>query len=73
MTTALTFPGAGGRVVTRAKKDRSVLIRGQGRVPFWPMPRRVGSLVGVVEERVGTGVVATIRVRGGFWGGILGD
>lgn len=60
-------------MVTRAKKDRSVLIRGQGRVPFRPIPRRVGSLVVEEEERAGTGVVATIRVRGGFWGGILGD
>lgn len=68
----------GGRVVTRAKKDMSDLMRGQGRVPFRPIPRRVevwGWWVG--EGRMGTGteVVATIRVNGtgtGGVGGILG-
>lgn len=33
--------GAGGRAVTRAKNDMSVLMRGQGSVPFRPIPRRV--------------------------------
>lgn len=63
---ALVVPGAGGRDVTRAKKFMSAFMRGQGRVPFRPMPRRVlGSLlVGVVEDAVRMGVVATIRVRG---------
>lgn len=30
----------GGRAVTRAKNDMSVLMRGQGSVPFRPIPRR---------------------------------
>lgn len=65
---AFVVPGVGGRDVTRAKKDMSVLMRGQGRVPFRPMPRRVGLSLG--SERVRgvdatrIGVVATIRVRG---------
>jgi hypothetical protein len=66
-------PGTGGRDVTRAKKDMSVFMRGQGRVPFRPIPRRV-SWSGVDATRIG--VVATIKVRGGielvaFGGGIL--
>lgn len=55
---ALVVPGVGGREVTRAKNDMSVLIRGQGRVPEWPMPRRIELL------SVGMGVVATMRVMG---------
>ena len=60
--------GLGGktRLVTRAKKARSALRGGQGRVPFRPMPP--------------VGVVATIRVRrgrgmggiGGGEGGMVG-
>lgn len=42
--------------MTRAKKFMSDFIRGHGRVPFSPMPRR-----GFVVERV-MGVVATTRV-----------
>lgn len=61
---AFVVPGRGGRVVTRAKKLMSAFMRGQGSVPFRPIPRRVFS-------RVGIGVVATIRVRG-FVGGIFG-
>lgn len=79
---ALVVPGTGGREVTRAKNDMSVLIRGQGSVPEWPMPRRIGVLllllllllsvvlVGVVIG-VGMGVVATMRVKGRGVGGIL--
>lgn len=37
-------------------------MRGHGRVPFWPIPRR-GACAGEVE--VETGVVATMRVIGG--------
>lgn len=47
-------------MVTRAKKDMSDFMRGQGRVPFRPMPRRVLLLP---WARCVTGVVATIRVR----------
>ena len=61
---AFVVPGRGGRDVTRAKKLISAFMRGQGSVPFSPIPRRVFS-------RVGIGVVATIRVRG-FVGGIFG-
>ena len=51
--------------MTRAKKLMSVFMRGHGRVPFWPIPRR-GLWAGeVVEIEVGTGVVATMRVNGG--------
>lgn len=79
MITALTFPGEGGRVVTRAKKFMSVLIRGQGSVPDWPIPS--WGFGGEEEDEEGEegggriGVVATIRVRGGRaggGGGILG-
>jgi hypothetical protein len=61
--------GVGGtRAVTRAKNDISDLMRGQGRVPFRPMPRRVFP----VCEGEGCGVVATMRVIGtGVVGGIL--
>ncbi|KAL3467158.1 hypothetical protein BJX64DRAFT_248948 [Aspergillus heterothallicus] len=75
------WTGGGGRAVTRAKKDMSVFIRGQGRVPFRPMPRR--SFAGCKGQ--GIGVVATMRVMGtgdrrvgggisaiGFGGGCLG-
>lgn len=66
--TAFVVPGVGGRDVTRAKKDMSVLMRGQGRVPFRPMPRRVGLSMGSGRVRgvdaTRIGVVATIRVRG---------
>ena len=41
--------------MTRAKRARSGFRGGQGRVPRRPMPRE--------------GVVATMRVRGGRWGG----
>lgn len=67
---AFVVPGVGGRDVTRAKKLMSALMRGQGRVPLRPIPRRV---VGVsfgssglrdVEDATRIGVVATIRVRG---------
>ena len=65
---ALVWPGAGGRDVTRAKKLMSVFMRGQGSVPFRPMPRRVvvGSF-GVDATRMG--VVATMRVKGEDDGG----
>jgi hypothetical protein len=64
---AFVLPAVGGRDVTRAKNDMSVLMRGQGRVPLSPMPRRVAS-----SEAGRRGVVATIRVRGGrLWGCIL--
>lgn len=79
---ALVVPGAGGRDVTRAKKVMSAFMRGQGRVPLWPIPRRVVwdavPLPFVDVDGVGgrrTGVVATIRVSGRMcWagGGILG-
>lgn len=50
--------GRGGtRLVTRAKKARSGFRGGQGREPRRPMPR--------------VGVVATMRVRGGRWGGMV--
>ena len=72
MIIALVVPGfaaGGGRVVTRAKKDMSALMRGQGMLPLRPMPSR-----GCVCVGVRTGVVATMRVRGGgsVWEGILG-
>lgn len=67
--------------MTRAKNDMSALMRGQGRVPLWPIPSFVavavavvGSLLVVVvgeEGRVRMGVVATISVIGGFGCGIL--
>lgn len=65
---ALVVPGAGGRDVTRAKKFMSAFMRGQGRVPLSPMPRRVVVSLLVVDEAVRIGVVATIRVRGRLWG-----
>jgi hypothetical protein len=68
MMIAFVWPAAGGREVTRAKKVMSVFIRGQGRVPFSPIPRRV--VVSSVACRRGMGVVATIRVKG-FGCGIL--
>lgn len=77
MIMALTACGVragGGRVVTRAKNDMSVLMRGQGRVAFLPIPSRGGDVAGE-GEGAGTGVVATMRVRGaggGVGGGILG-
>lgn len=79
MITALVVPARGARVVVRAKKVMSAFIRGHGSVPRWPIPRRVWGgasldVVDVLREGDGglrTGVVATIRVRGGFWGGIL--
>lgn len=50
--------GRGGRrFVTRAKKARSGFRGGQGREPRRPMPR--------------VGVVATMRVRDGRWGGMV--
>lgn len=64
---AFVVPGAGARDVTRAKKDMSVLMRGQGRVPLSPMPRRVGASLGV-EDATRIGVVATMRVSGREWG-----
>lgn len=70
----------GGRVVTRAKKDMSVLMRGHGRVPFRPIPRRVAFFCCRIWGRgwwvgrmgTGTGVVATIRVNGTWTGGVGG-
>lgn len=74
MMTAFVVPGRGGRVVTRAKKERSAFMRGQGRVPFRPIPSfgREESLLerGDGVWRTGTGVVATIKVRGVLGGGI---
>ena len=67
MIIALVVPGAGGREVTRAKNDMSALMRGQGRVPWRPIPRVILDVLGV---EIGIGVVATIRVRG-WEGGIL--
>lgn len=72
--TALVVPRAEARVVTRAKKAMSAFMRGQGSVPFRPMPRRTGWVFGVcVESRIG--VVATISVSGvaGCGGGILDE
>ncbi len=43
--------------MTRAKKARSGFRGGQGREPRRPMPR--------------VGVVATMRVRDGRWGGMV--
>lgn len=82
MIIAFVVPGTGGRDVTRAKKFMSALMRGQGRVPLSPMPRRVGSFAscGVRVDAMRIGVAATIRVRGRVcgrvWfvaGGMLGD
>lgn len=72
-------PGVGGRDVTRAKKLMSVFMRGQGRVPLRPMPRRVDSWSGVAGDATRIGVVATTKVSGRegeiecvvFGGGIL--
>lgn len=50
--------GGGARLVTRAKKARSVFRGGQGRVPRRPMPR--------------VGLVATMRVSGGRGRGGMG-
>lgn len=62
----------GAREVTRAKKLISVLMRGQGRVPFRPIPRRVrGSGFDGSSGATRIGVVATMRVRGDDVGGIL--
>jgi hypothetical protein len=63
MIMAFVVPGRGGRDVTRAKKLMSAFMRGQGRVPFRPIPSSVFSCFGM-------GVVATMRVRG-FAGGIF--
>lgn len=56
----------GGRLVTRAKKLMSDFMRGHGRVPAFPIPRRVVSAVvaaaAVVVDAIG--VVATMRVSG---------
>lgn len=57
----------GGREVTRAKKLMSAFMRGQGRVPFWPIPSLGRAFCGgvvVVVVGWGIGVVATMRVRG---------
>lgn len=64
--------GGGGRAVTRAKKDISAFMRGQGRVPLRPIPSFVVLLFASVPGtcpgagRIGTvtGVVATINVSG---------
>jgi hypothetical protein len=79
MMIAFVVPGVGARDVARAKKDMSVLMRGQGRVPLRPIPRRVGASLGV-EDATRIGVVATMRVRGRVWwiwwvdgGGIVVD
>lgn len=73
MIIAFVVPLVGGRDVTRAKKLMSVFMRGQGRVPPRPIPSLVllSSGVGVDAVLGGTrsGVVATIRVRGGLFGG----
>jgi hypothetical protein len=69
MMMAFVLPGLGGREVTRAKNDMSVFMRGHGRVPLSPIPRRV--VVSSVAWRIGIGVVATIRVKG-FGCGIFG-
>lgn len=72
---ALVVPFVGGLDVTRAKKLMSAFIRGHGRVPFRPIPRRVVVLVasfwfwfwsgeGCTAEETRIGVVATMRVRG---------
>ena len=50
----------GGREVTRAKKFMSNFMRGHGRVPFRPMPRR--GLVVVAGDVFVTEVVATTSV-----------
>lgn len=79
MMIALVVPGFGGRDVTRAKKLMSAFMRGQGSVPFRPIPRRVGVGVGVswwswgvvsvvLLVAVRIGVVATMRVSGRVWG-----
>jgi aspartate/tyrosine/aromatic aminotransferase len=41
MMMAFVLPGLGGREVTRAKNDMSVFMRGHGRFPLSPIPRRV--------------------------------
>lgn len=72
MMMALVVPCLGGREVTRAKKLMSALMRGHGRVPFRPIPRRVafwseGGVVVVAAadaDATRIGVVATIKVRG---------
>jgi hypothetical protein len=66
MMIAFVVPCFGGRDVTRAKKLMSAFMRGQGRVPFRPIPRRVAAFSegGVVVDATRIGVVATIRVRG---------
>ena len=46
--------------MTRAKKFMSDFMRGHGRVPALPIPRRIAAEV-VVDAM---GVVATMRVRG---------
>lgn len=64
--------GLGEREVTRAKKDMSAFMRGQGRVPFRPIPSFGGAFwVGVDGGWCGIGVVATMRVRGVDKDGIL--
>ena len=69
MIIAFVARGWNVRVVTRAKKLMSALMRGQGSVPFRPMPSRMAGFGWVW----GMGVVATIRVRG-FWAeGIFGS
>jgi hypothetical protein len=65
---ALVVPGVGARDVARAKKDMSVFMRGQGRVPLRPIPRRVDAASLGVEDATRMGVVATMRVRGREWG-----
>lgn len=63
---AVVDVGCGGRLVTRAKKLMSDFIRGHGRVPAFPIPRRVDSTIVAVAVAVedAIGVVATIRVSG---------
>lgn len=79
---AFVVPFTGGLDVTRAKKLISAFMRGQGRVPFNPMPRRVlvSFWAWVVLDATRIGVVATIRVSGRdggigvvFDGGIFED
>jgi len=72
MTTAFVVLGRGGREVTRAKKDMSAFMRGQGRVPFRPIPSLGWAFwVDVDDGWWGIGVVATMRVRGVDREGIL--
>lgn len=68
MIIAFVVPGVGARDVARAKKDMSVFMRGQGRVPLRPIPRRVAAASLGVEDAARMGVVATMRVRGREWG-----